>query len=89
MTDFIRGEHKATDINEAVKGKASIIDKNILFSPKLNNGLGLQQGEHFWKAIKMGWLRRLSRPSFWKTLHFEDLRNKKILFIHTNPTNPK
>ena len=28
----------------------------------------------------MGWLRRLNKPSFWKTLLIEDLKDKSLLF---------
>ena len=44
-----------------------------------NNSLGLQRVSSFWSAIKMGWLRRLNKPYFWKTLHIEDLKDKSLL----------
>ena len=54
------------------------------FPKKSNNGLGLQIVYNFWSAIKLGWLRRLGKNSFWKTLHVENLRDKSLLF---NPHN--
>ena len=58
MVDFIRGEHKSTDIDEAVKGRTNIVSQDVIFSLKSNNGLGLQRVSPFWSAIKMGWLCR-------------------------------
>jgi hypothetical protein len=34
----------------------------------------------FWAAIKLGWLRRLNKTSFWKTLHIEDIKDKSLVF---------
>ena len=80
MVDFSRGEHKSTDIDEAVKGRANIVSQDLIFSPKSNNGLGLRRISTFWSAIKMGWLRRLGHKSFWRTLHLEVLKDKSLLF---------
>merc|ERR1712082_243757 len=30
--------------------------------------------------LKLGWLRRLGKESFWKSLHLEDLKDKTLLF---------
>ena len=60
--------------------KASIVSQDVIFSPKSQNGLGLQRIATFWSAIKMGWLRRLNHESFWKTLHLEDLKDETLLF---------
>ena len=80
MIDFIRGERKSSEIDEAVKGRASIVSQDVIFAPKSNNGLGLQRVSTFWSSIKMGWLRRLGHESLWKTLHLEDLGDKSLLF---------
>ena len=84
MSDFIKGEREQSETDNTVKLKASIISHDVLFSPKTNNGLGLQRVSTFWSAIKLGWLRRLGKESFWKTLHIEDLKDKSLLF---NPHN--
>ena len=80
MTKFIKGEKETSETDDTVKLKASIVSQDILFAPKTHNGLGLQRVSTFWSAIKMGWLRRLNKPSFWKTLHIEDLKDKSLLF---------
>ena len=84
ITNFIRGEHTPHTENEAVKLKASIVSQDVIFSPKIHNGLGLQRVATFWSAIKMGWLRRLDHESYWKTLHLEDLKDESLIF---NPHN--
>merc|ERR1712082_202460 len=84
ITDFIRGEKEQDDPNEDPKLKPSIISQDVLFSPKSNNGLGLQRVATFWSSIKLSWLRRLRKESFWKQLHLEDLKDKRLLF---NPYN--
>ena len=89
MLDFIRGEHKSTEIDEAVKGKANIVSQDVVFPPKSMNGLGLQRVGTFWKAFKMGWFRKLGRETFWKTLHLEDCKDKNLLFSLTNQTKDK
>ena len=80
ITDFIKGEHKATAKDEAVKGKSSIVSQDVIFAPKKYNGLGLQRVATFWTSIKLSWLRRLGHDSFWKTLHIEDLKDKSLMF---------
>ena len=47
MTDFIRGRKKSAETDEAVKNHASIVSQDVLFAPKSNNGLGLQQVSTF------------------------------------------
>ena len=81
MVDFIKGEKERSETDDTVKLKASISLQDVLFPPKSHNGLGLQRVSSFWSAIKMGWLRRLNKPSFWKNLHIEDLKYKYLLFI--------
>ena len=90
MVDFIKGEKERSETDDTVKLKASISLQDVLFPPKSHNGLGLQRVSSFWSAIKMGWLRRLSKPSFWKTLHIDPhysnkLRIKKALKNMQNP----
>ena len=80
MKDFIGGEHKSTDIDKAVIRRANIVSQDVIFSPKSNNGLGLQRVSSFWSAIMMGWLHRLGHESFCKTLHLEYLNDKSLLF---------
>ena len=60
--------------------KPSIISQDALFAPKSNNGLGLQRVATFWSSIKLSWLRRLGKDSFWKQLHLEDLKDRSLLF---------
>ena len=84
MVEFIKGEKEKSETDDSIKLKASIVSQDVLFAPKSHNGLGLQRVSIFWSAIKMSWLRRLEKPSFWKTLHIEDLKDKSLLF---NPYN--
>ena len=72
IVNFIKGE--------AAKLKVSIVSQDVIFSPKSQNGLGLQRVATFWCAIKMDLLRRLGHDSFWKTLHPEDLNDNSLLF---------
>ena len=37
-----KGEKKSTEIDEVVKGCASIVSQDVIFAQKSNNGLGLQ-----------------------------------------------
>ena len=80
MLNFIKGKHKATAKDDAIKGKTSIVSQDVVFGKKKYNGLGLQRISTFWSAIKIGWLRRLTHDSFWKTLHIEDLKDKSLIF---------
>ena len=80
MSDFIRGEREQSEPDDKIKLKPSIISQDVLFAPKKNNGLGLQRVSTFWTSIKLSWLRRLGKDSFWKALHLEDLKDKKLLF---------
>ena len=84
IVNFIKGEQTPHTNGEAAKLKTSIVSQDVIFSPKSQNGLGLQRIAIFWSAIKMGLLRRLNHESFWKTLHLEDLKDKALLF---NPHN--
>ena len=80
IVNFIKGEQTPPTNGKAAKMKASIVSQDVLFSPKSQNGLGLQRIATFWSAIKMGWLRQLNHESFWKTLHLEDLKDETLLF---------
>ena len=80
MVDFMKGEKERYETDDTVKLKTSIVSQNVIFAPKSYNGLGLQRVSNFLSAIKMGWLRRLNKPSSWKTLHIEDLKDKSLLF---------
>ena len=80
MIDFIKGESETSETDNTVKLKASIVSQDILFALKTHNGLGLQRVSTFGSAIKMGWLGRLNKPFFWKTLNIEDLKDKSLLF---------
>ena len=84
MSDYIKGEREQSETDEKIEFKESIVSQEVLFSPKANNGLGHERVSTFWAAIKLGWLRRLGKESFWKTLHIEDLKDKSLLF---NPYN--
>ncbi len=84
ITDFIRGEKEQNEPNEDPKLKPSIISQDVLFAPKSNNGLGLQRVSTFWSSIKLSWLKRLGKDSFWEKLHLEDLKDRNLLF---NPHN--
>ena len=72
MSDYIRGEREQSEPNNKIKLRPSIISQDVLFAPQKNNGLGLQRVSTFWAAIKLGWLRRLGKKSFWKSLHLKD-----------------
>ena len=80
IVNFIKGEQTPLTNGEAAKMKTSIVSQNVIFSPKSQNGLGLQRIATFWSAIKMGWLMRLKHDSFWKTLQLEDLKDQTLLF---------
>ena len=77
---MIKGEQTPPTKDKAAKMKASKVSQDVIFPPKTHNSLGLQIISNFWSAIKMGWLRRLDHDSFWKTLHFEDIKDETLLF---------
>ena len=60
IVNFIKDEQTPPKNNEVAKMKASIVSQDVIFSPKTQNGLGLQRIATSWSAIKMGWLRRLN-----------------------------
>ena len=48
----------------------SVTDKRTRYASKTDLGLGMLKVDHFWKAIKMSWLRGLSfSKSTWAQLH--------------------
>ena len=57
----------------------AIYSKDIIFRPIKNLGLGLQNINNFWKALKMSWFRRTyTSKSFWLKLLNENTNNKNI-----------
>ena len=48
----------------------SVVDKTTRYMGKQDLGLGMLKIDHFWKAVKMSWLRRLTySKSTWAVLH--------------------
>ena len=57
----------------------AIYPKEIIFRPIKNLGLGLQNINNFWRALKMSWFRRTyTSNSFWLKLLNENTKNKNI-----------
>ena len=57
------------------KGR-SVLDKDIIYTPRDEGGLGLQKIRIFWNAIKLSWFRRLlTTTSFWGKLLAENFNN--------------
>ena len=47
-----------------------VVDKTTRYMGRKDLGLGMLHINHFWKAIKMSWLRRLTySKSTWAELH--------------------
>ena len=62
-------EHFLTENNP------SVVDKRTRYMGRGDLGLGMLRINHFWKAIKMSWLRRLTySKSTWAELHRAESR---------------
>ena len=69
------------------KYNPSITDKVTRYMSKKDGGLGMIKIEHFWKSIKMSWLRRLSfSKSTWAELHKAETKPNTYNPISTNWT---
>ena len=52
------------------ENNSSVTDKTTRYMGKQDLGLGILRVHHFWKAVKMSWLRRLTySKSTWALLH--------------------
>ena len=57
------------------KNNLSVVDKTTRYMGRKYLGLGMLRINHFWKAIKMSWLRRLTySKSTWAELHRAETR---------------
>ena len=65
ILDFIQGTNSEGNI------KNSIITETILHAPKSQFGLGPHNTKNFCSALKLPWLKRLSKPSTWRCIHEE------------------
>ena len=66
-------------------GNPSVTDKITRYRSKKNGGLGMLKINHFWRAIKMSWLRRLlASKSTWAELHKAESRPRTYNPISAN-----
>ena len=60
-----------------------MVDKDIRYSPRGENGLGMLMMAIFWRSVIMSRLRRLiTKKYMWKSLHREEVGNNMF-----DPTN--
>ena len=63
----------------------SVTDKTTRYMSKKDEGLGMIKIDHFWKAIKMSWLRRLYfSKSTWAELHKAETKPNTFNPISSN-----
>ena len=63
----------------------SVTDKTTRYMGKKDGGLGMIKIDHFWKSIKMSWLRRLSfSKSTWAKLHKAETKPNTYNPMSTN-----
>ena len=66
----------------------SVVDRTTRYMGKKELGLGMTNISHFWKSIKLSWLRRLTySKSTWAKMHRADTKPNTFDPITSNWTN--